>query len=150
MALRDAVGNEIEGPRQPRRVRQPKGKLRVRVAGKVYEGEWKDGKATLTDPNPDPAPPGYGPGTELKAMLRGTEAAGCGCNQRADLMDRLGVEGCRARLPEVVGWLDEAWGRLPWYKKLRAAGKAVLAGHLTTESLVLEAVRRAEAKGPPK
>lgn len=94
-----------------------------------------------------------GPGTELKKILESlgvTPTANCACNQRAEEMNNLGVEGCRAKRDEIAGWLREgssAWG---WREKLAAAASAVaqgLAFRLNVldpyPGLVDEAIRRA-------
>jgi len=57
-----------------------------------------------------PAPPTYGPGTELKKLLAKvgiTATPDCACNARAAEMDRQGVEWCEAKLDTIVGWLRE-------------------------------------------
>ena len=55
-------------------------------------------------------PPGYGPGTELKAMLKviGIVATeNCSCNARANLMDIRGHQWCRDNMDTILGWLQE-------------------------------------------
>ncbi len=76
-------------------------------------------------------PVGHGPGTELKAALKslGIEpTASCDCNSKAEQMDRWGVEGCRERREQIIGWLREGSDRWGWSAKLGSAAKAVLSG----------------------
>lgn len=50
------------------------------------------------------------PGTELKALLSRvgiTSTPNCKCNKRAELMDSMGPEWCRANEDVIVGWLKE-------------------------------------------
>jgi len=57
-----------------------------------------------------PTPILGGPGTELKALLKVigiTSSPTCSCNARAKTMDSWGPDECEARLPEIVGWLEE-------------------------------------------
>lgn len=74
-------------------------------------------KPGLVPPQPQAAPqppaPTYGPGTELKKLLKKvgvTATPNCSCNARARRMD---VEEarepgwCEAHLDEIVGWLRE-------------------------------------------
>ena len=48
-----------------------------------------------------------GPGTMLSKFLSWFSAAtpGCGCEERAAIMDAWGVEGCRENLPTILHWL---------------------------------------------
>lgn len=89
-------------------------------------------------------PLGY-PGNELKALL--TEwgyatAEGCGCDDKAALMNAWGVSGCKANRAEIIAWLHDAATTKGWLAKL-AAG--VGAGWL-----VDQAIARATARLPSK
>ena len=83
-----------------------------------------------------------GPGTELKAllaMLGITAASDCGCNARANYMDRMEADNpgwCAANIDEIVGWLRESAAErgLPF---LDAAGRL----------LVRRAIANARKKG---
>jgi hypothetical protein len=65
-------------------------------------------------PQPEPAPPSHGPGTEVKALLAKigiTASPDCKCNSRAALMDKMEAEQpgwCEANIDEIVGWLRES------------------------------------------
>ena len=101
-----------------------------------------------------------GPGTELKVMLKDLgffDKPGCGCNQRAQQMNQLGIEGCEKNVDMIAQWLRDgakAWGWETGMGTLvKAAGKAVLSGlvfHLNPldpfPGLVKESIRRARAK----
>ena len=110
-----------------------------------------------------PWPPGFGPGTEMFHLLESigvTERPGCSCKAVALQMDYWGVEGCR--LPDRYEWIlqnvkanAEKW---TWAEKLRIAASAAttsagwkLAWKINPlkleESLIDEAIRRAEEKG---
>ena len=99
-------------------------------------------------------PPGHGPGTELKRILKslGIEPSpSCDCRARADQMDMWGVAGCRDNRTQVITWLRDGHARWGWKDKLAAAARAVqngLAFKLNPldpfPSLVDEAVQRAE------
>ena len=92
----------------------------------------RDTKPGFVPPAPTPPAPTYGPGTELKKLLktwlRVTATPNCSCNARARKMD---VEEarepgwCEAHLDEIVGWLrEEATKRgLPF---LDAAGRVLV------------------------
>lgn len=119
--------------------------------------------------------PRNGPGTELKAILSAfgiNPSPSCDCHQKARAMDELGIEGCKARRDEVVGWLREGWQRWGWRGPLESVAResAETPGILARVgsalrgmrealrlswrlnpldplgSLVDEAIRRAEAK----
>jgi hypothetical protein len=89
-----------------------------------------------------PESPGYGPGTELKALLKrvGIVASpGCSCNTRAKLMDanELKEPGwCEKNLETICDWLQEeaTKRKLPF---VRMAAKI----------LVRQAIRNARKKG---
>jgi len=68
------------------------------------------GPAAKEPPAAVPTPILGGPGTELKALLKVigiTSSPTCSCNARAKTMDSWGPDECEARLPEIVGWLEE-------------------------------------------
>jgi hypothetical protein len=102
-------------------------------------------------------PLGFGPGTELSAILASLDinpAPSCDCKGKANQMDIWGVDGCRARMSEIVGWMRDGQGRWGWKDKLHAAAKAVTSGLAFKldwsdpfPSLIDEAIRRAEGKG---
>lgn len=102
-------------------------------------------------PEPDP---GVGPGSELRAILKELgiqEKPKCGCTERAAAMDLLGVEGCRRRFDDIVGWMREAQDKYSWGDRLKAAGNAAASGLAfkvnwldPLPGLVEEAIRRAE------
>lgn len=81
-----------------------------------------------------------GVGTELKKLLRSygiRGEGGCGCKKHAAKMDAWGIEGCRERREEIIGWLIAAAKDRGWVKRLAAK--------IASGSLVDEAIRRAEA-----
>ncbi len=120
------------------------------------------------------APPGYGPGTELKAMLAQlgiTENPACDCNAKALQMDFWGVDGCRMPQPAdqemfgekvlagtprfdvIVGWMKAGYERWGWADRIKAAAAAVATGLAFKlcitdpfPGLIEEAIRRAEEK----
>lgn len=102
-----------------------------------------------------PAPAG-GPGTELKALLASLgilTRPGCSCNAYAAAMDAWGPAESKRRREEIAGWLKAEAGKRGWLAKARAAAAAVATGlafrldaAAPFESLVDEAIRRAEAK----
>lgn len=106
--------------------------------------------------NPVPAPPGRGPGTELKGILAGLgiqPGRQCDCNARAVQMDRWGVSGCREHREEIIGWLRTNQGRWGWREKVTAAARAVTSGLAFRlnpvdpyPGLVDEAIRRAAVR----
>jgi len=54
--------------------------------------------------------PGFGPGTELKALLAAcgiTATEDCPCNKRAKIMNIWGPDGCDQHFDQIVGWLRE-------------------------------------------
>ena len=100
-------------------------------------------------------PVGFGPGTELKAILATLGIAHsptCDCNARARQMDEWGVPGCKMRRDEIIEWLREGQARWGWKDKLAAAAKAVTSGLALKlnpldvfSSLVDESIQRAES-----
>ena len=78
-----------------------------------------------------PWPPGWGPGSELMALMASLgikEKPNCDCRAKAVQMDRWGIDGCEAHYDEIVGWLREGAQRWGWLEKLSAAAKAVTSG----------------------
>lgn len=75
-----------------------------------------------------PWPLDKGPGTELKNLLSKLNinpGPSCDCNARARQMDQWGVQGCRERLDEIVGFLkdgQERWGWAQGFKNMTTAG----------------------------
>lgn len=61
--------------------------------------------------------PGYGPGTELKSLLKSfniVNLPNCDCDGKAEMMDKWGVEGCVINREVIVGWLKEGYRRWGW------------------------------------
>jgi len=97
-----------------------------------------------------------GPGTELANMLRQmgiVSSGGCDCKARQATMDQWGVDKCRERIDEIVGWIEEGAPRWGWAERLKAAALAVVTGLAWQidptdpyRSLVTIAIDRAEAK----
>ena len=84
------------------------------------------------------AVPLYGPGTELKNLLRkfGIVAkAGCSCNSYAQQMNIWGPEKCEEQLPAILVWLERESARrkLPFLK-------------MAAELLVRRAIKTARRK----
>ena len=102
-----------------------------------------------------------GPGTELKAMLLALgiqSMASCRCQEMAQRMDDLGVQGCREHRAELVEYLRQQVPALATHELALAAIRAVWSGlaiHLSLTdpvgSLLDEAIRRAAnaASGAP-
>jgi hypothetical protein len=65
-------------------------------------------------PQPEPATPSHGPGTEVKALLAKigiTASPDCKCNSRAAYMDKMEADEpgwCEGNIDEIVGWLRES------------------------------------------
>lgn len=105
-------------------------------------------------------PKGYGPGSELKAILSGlgvNPAPSCDCNAKARQMDEWGVEGCREHLDEIVQGIKENQERWGWKEAIanlpKAGIKAIFSGLAfkinplnPIESLVKLAIKQAEQK----
>ena len=93
-----------------------------------------------------------GPGTELKNLLAElgiTGPQGCGCESKAQRMNRWGVEGCRERFETIRGWLVESRGKATWAETIRAGMAVVVRGINFTDiesELVRIAIERAERK----
>lgn len=88
-----------------------------------------------------PAPLGYGPGTELKALLSRigiTASPTCGCNAYAAQMDSWGPDGCQQRMPEILVRLEE-----------QAAGRGLPFVRFVAEQVVKLAISRARKLGEP-
>lgn len=79
----------------------------VDVEHPAYPRETKPG---FVPPKPQPPPPAFGPGTELKKLLAKvgiTATPNCSCNARARTMDANGCDWCDGNIDEIVGWLRE-------------------------------------------
>jgi len=82
-------------------------------------------QALLPENEVVPWPKGYGPGTELKAILSSVginPSANCSCNARMRTMDDWGIEGCKENFDTIVGWLEEKAAEWGW---INAAEKAI-------------------------
>lgn len=133
----------------------------------VYHAEHQYGLTVLScdlsewpDEPIEPALLGYGPGSELKILLRsfGVEPkAGCDCTAKQRQMDKLGVVGCRKKLDMIVGWMREGAARWKWDEMPAIAARAVvqepalalkLGMHLNDPWPVIieEVIKRAEVK----
>ena len=81
------------------------------------------------------------PGSALKDIFQELgiyEGTSCECDEYATKMNTWGTEGCILRIDEIVAHLnsqDKSWFIIT---------KVVLAGYLTTESLVREAIKRSK------
>lgn len=125
------------------------------------KSEWPaggDGSLILWPPPPAPPAPGFGPGTELLALNASIglhSPPNCPCRATAEMMDRLGVAGCREKFDEIVKIINDgkdAFGWGAWFKAgFLAVFKQGLAFKISptdpVPGLVTEAIRRAEAKG---
>jgi hypothetical protein len=114
---------------------------RIVENGKIVERDCH----TKGKPQAEPAPLGYGPGTELKAMLRswGIEAnLGCSCNAMARKMNSMGAGWCEgAGLSEILAAMRGE------HAKRWAKGKTLLPwSDLGAKLLVRLACRRARAR----
>jgi hypothetical protein len=72
-------------------------------------------KPGFVPPQPEPAPPSHGPGTELKTLLAGwpfriVATPDCKCTSRANYMDAKGSDWCESPegMAEIMGFLREA------------------------------------------
>jgi hypothetical protein len=109
-----------------------------------------------------PWPIGYGPGTELKAILESigvSATTGCDCGPKAEQMDRWGIEGCKRRenFETIVNWMRDGQDRWRWTDKMKAAAKAAQTGLALQinwfdpfPDLVSLSIERAEAKEKAK
>lgn len=84
------------------------------------------GREPLTPPSQEirPWPIGYGPGTELKAILASigiNPSVHCSCNARMRQMDEWGIEGCEEHFDTIIGWLEEKAAEWGWVKAAEAA-----------------------------
>lgn len=71
----------------------------------------REPKPGFVPPQPEPAQPSHGPGTQLHALLGRfglTPSGDCKCNSRAAYMDQQGCDWCEANIEEIVGWLRES------------------------------------------
>lgn len=86
-----------------------------------------------------PPAPAFGPGTELKALLKdwlGIQASpNCSCNARARQMDEWGPDLCEQNLATIVGWLEE-----------QAKARKLPFVRFAAEQAVKLAIRRARKK----
>lgn len=59
---------------------------------------------------------GPGPGTELskliEKMIGATAFAGCGCTNHIAQMNAWGVDGCKANISMIVGWLKVEFSKM--------------------------------------
>lgn len=95
----------------------------ARSGRRDWLAEWKRFTAERSGKtyNDSPHPIRRGlPGTRLKNLLSGppfwinVEHQGCQCEDRAQQMDRWGVEGCRANRDTIVAWLVESAKTRGW------------------------------------
>ncbi len=106
-------------------------------------------------------PPGYGPGTEFKAMVADelgiTMPNSCTCNALAVQMDLWGVGGCRENFDTIVAQIknnQNAWGWTEKFSNYASAAAGSFKSGLAFKvnwldpipGLVTEAIRRAEVK----
>jgi hypothetical protein len=122
---------------------------------RVYRSDVQYG-LSIYSCNPNARDIDTGPGTELAAMLRQmgiVSSGGCDCKARQATMDQWGVDKCRERIDEIVGWITEGAPRWGWAERLKAAALAVVTGIAWQidptdpyRSLVTIAIDRAEAK----
>jgi hypothetical protein len=114
---------------------------RIVENGKIVERDCH----TKGRPQAEPAPLGYGPGTELKALLRswGINAnLGCSCNAMARQMNSMGADWCEGDgLPKILAAMRGEHARR-WQR-----GKTMLPwSDLGAKLLVRLACRRARAR----
>jgi hypothetical protein len=89
------------------------GKITVDEKHPSYPHKAKPGFTPSAEDMAPPLPPpalAYGPGTELKKLLKTvgiTASPTCSCNKRARAMDRNGCDWCEANIDTIVGWLRE-------------------------------------------
>jgi len=84
----------------------------IDVKNPAYPRQPKPG---FVPPQPEPALPSHGPGTELKTLLaswpfRIVATADCKCTSRANYMDAKGCDWCESPegMAEIMGFLREA------------------------------------------
>src|SRR5262245_960114 len=64
---------------------------------------------------PQVPPPGFGPGTELKAILKRIGFKTCGaCELMASRMDHWGVDGCEEHRAAIIAWLRQQRSEISW------------------------------------
>lgn len=88
-----------------------------------------------------------GPGTELRKILDSIgvrEPVDCDCKSYANLMDTWGADECNRKKQEIISHLNIQ--AITWLDMIKVA----LAGYLTTDALVTEAIRRADSNEPLK
>lgn len=99
-----------------------------------------------------------GPGDELEAIFATIgieEKPGCDCKAKMRQMNAWGVSGCREHLKDILTWLYENYKRYGWGERIKAAMAMPVGLALKINpadpfrGLVLEAIRRAEAKARP-
>ena len=101
--------------------------------------------------------PTGGPGTELKKMTAELGAEYCSsCEGTAAWMDKLGPDGCRRERFAIVAAINANRAKLPWVAQIEIAAKAATHAYdwslnplSPVESMVLEAIRRAELSSNP-
>ena len=80
-----------------------------------------------------------GPGTELRKLLNSIgihEPVNCDCKSYASLMDTWGAKECEIRKQEIINHLNAQ--TITWLDMFKVA----LAGYLTIDSVLTEAIRR--------
>lgn len=103
-----------------------------------------------------PVDPQPGVGTELMLLLKeiGVEASpNCPCHERARQMNAWGIAGCEENRATIIEWLKESASTLAWLDRAKIAFQAARAPWLSIakpcDSLLGEAIRRAQASTPP-
>lgn len=99
-----------------------------------------------------------GPGTQLKNLLAelGLQpSSNCQCDSRAAQMNAWGVIGCLDNRETIMGWLREeaekaSWGSLLYGAVKLALGKSHISLFDPYNSLLAEAIRRAESAAAPQ
>ncbi|WP_010588021.1 hypothetical protein [Schlesneria paludicola] len=96
----------------------------------------------VSRPQPIIVPPREPVGTKLKDVIEECglkQPAGCSCNTWVIRMDQWGIDGCEANRPAILEHLADASKKSGWMDML----KVVAHGYLTTNSLLDEAIKRA-------
>ncbi len=73
-----------------------------------------------------PWPPEEGPGTQLRLFLKAADIVSkpnCDCDKKANVMNTLGVEGCRHNIEQIVSWMVEGSKRWGWSDKITKAAE---------------------------
>ena len=121
-----------------------------RQGGKYWDG-WESGRFQAIESEPvKPSKRKDGPGTQLKKLLseRGysVKSSGCGCNDKASKMNSWGVDRCREKIDEIVGWLEESARKAGWLEKLVVTAPLVKGiARKKIYDLVNEAIDRADS-----